>query len=378
MPYWRLSTFYLFYFVSIGAFVPYWTLYLKSLGYSSAEIGELMAVIMITKVVSPNVWGWLADHTGRRMLIVQIGCVCAALGFVGVFFAENYWQLMLVMLFYSFFWNATLPQFEATTLNHLGDNPHRYSMIRLWGSIGFIIAVALLGQILAIEGAMIVPQVLLAVLAVIALMSLWMPAERVDTTPSVDSEPLLQVLRKPQVAAVLVACFLNQASHGPYYTFYTIYLETHGYSSGVIGLLWALGVIAEVGVFLIMHRLVQGIGLRRLFMISMMLTSVRWVMIGFGVENPAVLLAAQLLHAASFGIYHAVAIQLIHRFFKGKHQGKGQAMYSSVSFGLGGAVGALYAGYLWEWAGATQTFLVAAVLSAAAYLVVWRGVRGMH
>ncbi len=375
MPYWRLSTFYLFYFVSIGAFVPYWTLYLKSLGYSAAEIGELMAVIMITKVISPNVWGWLADHTGRRMLIVQIGCVCAALGFTGVFFAENYWQLMAVMLFYSFFWNATLPQFEAITLNHLGEDSHRYSMIRLWGSIGFIIAVALLGPFLAFKGAVIVPQVLLVVLAVIAVLSLWMPAERAGAPLAADSEPLLQVLMKPQVAAVLLACFLNQASHGPYYTFYTIYLEQHGYSSGVIGLLWALGVIAEVGVFLVMHRLVLRLGLRRLFMLSMALTSARWLMIGFGVDDPAILFSAQLLHAASFGIYHAVAIQLIHRFFKGKHQGQGQAMYSSVSFGLGGAVGALYAGYLWEWAGATQTFLVAAVLSAAAYLVVWRGVR---
>ena len=74
MPYWRLSGFYLFYFASLGALVPYWGLYLKSTGFSAHDIGVFMAIIMGTKIVSPNIWGWIADHLGHRMLIVRVGC----------------------------------------------------------------------------------------------------------------------------------------------------------------------------------------------------------------------------------------------------------------------------------------------------------------
>ncbi|NNF97645.1 MAG: MFS transporter, partial [Halobacteria archaeon] len=62
MPYWRLSGFYFFYFASLGALLPYWGLYLKSQGYDITAIGDLMAIIMATKIISPNIWGWIADH----------------------------------------------------------------------------------------------------------------------------------------------------------------------------------------------------------------------------------------------------------------------------------------------------------------------------
>ena len=125
MYYWRLSGFYFFYFASLGALIPYWGLYLKSLGFGVVEIGELVAIIMATKIIAPNIWGWIADHTGRRMRIVRIACLLATLSFAGVFIGHGYWLLVLVMSLFSFFWNAALPQFEATTLNHLGTETHR-------------------------------------------------------------------------------------------------------------------------------------------------------------------------------------------------------------------------------------------------------------
>lgn len=375
MPYWRLSTFYLFFFASLGALLPYWALYLDSLGFSAADIGELMALIMATKIIAPNVWGWIADHTGRRMAIVRFASFCAVAAFAGVFFGSSYWWLALVMMGFSFFWNASLPQFEATTLNHLGDESHRYSRIRLWGSIGFICTVAGLGPLLDRYGVTLLPPVLMVLFAAIWLASLAVP-ER--DAPPFDGrhEPIVNVLKRPEVIALLLVCFLMQASHGPYYTFYSIYLQEHGYSRSLIGQLWALGVIAEVGVFLVMHRLLPWFGLRGLLLSGLVLASLRWVLIGWFVDDVPLLVAAQLLHAASFGLYHATAIQLIHRYFVGRHQGRGQALYSSLSFGAGGAVGALYSGYLWESGGATLTFMVAACISAAALLIAWFRVRG--
>ena len=148
MPYWRLSGFYFFYFASLGAMLPFWGLYLQDRGYSPAEIGELMAVIMVTKLIAPNIWGWIADHTGRRMPIVRLASLFSVICFIGVFFVEGYWALALVMMLFSFFWNASLPQFEAVTMSYLHERIQHYSRIRLWGSVGFILAVLALGFML--------------------------------------------------------------------------------------------------------------------------------------------------------------------------------------------------------------------------------------
>jgi len=369
--YWRLSNFYLFYFAALGALWPYWGPYLKSLGYNEAEIGELVAIIMATKIIAPYVWGWIADHTGQRMKIVRLASLLAMISFAGIFFGGGYWWLALVMVVYSFFWNASLPQFEATTMTHLGADTHRYSSIRLWGSVGFIIAVAGLGPVLNVVGTGIVPWVFIVLLAGIWVASLLVPEQAAGHLP-LDHEPIFKVLCRPAVAGLFVVCFLLQASHGPYYTFYSIYLQEHDYSFSAIGGLWALGVLAEIGVFFYMHRLLPHFGERLLLVVSLVLTSLRWVLIGYFVTETAVIIFAQLLHAASFGIYHAVAISLIHRYFTGRHQGRGQALYSSISFGAGGALGSVVSGYLWVGMGAATTFAIAAATSGLAALIAWR------
>lgn len=372
--YWRLSSFYLFYFASLGALVPYWSLYLKSLGFSSIEIGELVAILMATKIVAPNVWGWIADHTGQRMNIVRMTSLLGAVTFAGVFFGQGFWWLAMVMTVFSFFWNASLPQFEATTMNHLGERTHGYSNIRLWGSVGFIVAVAALGPLLGNYGNAMLPAVLLALFALIWLSSLMVPESAAGHLP-LDQEPLLRVLRRPAVLSLLLVCFLVQASHGPYYAFFSIYLEGHGYSTAWIGQLWALGVLAEIGVFLVMPALLPRYGARKLLLVAVVLTTLRWLLIAGFAENLPIILFAQCLHAASFGLYHAVAIYLVHRLFTGSHQGRGQALYSSLSFGAGGAAGSLASGYLWTSASPAMVYVMAAACSALAAGVVWFGIR---
>jgi PPP family 3-phenylpropionic acid transporter len=191
MPYWRLSTFYLFYFAALGALVPYWGLYLKQLGFSALEIGQLMAIPMATKFVAPYVWGWLGDHLGHRMAIVRLGSLLTSIVFFAVFWISGFWQLGLAMALFSFFWNAVLPQFEAVTLQYLGNQAARYARVRLWGSVGFIISVLLLGVMVDHGGA----QMVLPVLFVIYI-SIWVsacccgiPIPSPITRPSPPSSP---------------------------------------------------------------------------------------------------------------------------------------------------------------------------------------------
>jgi len=171
-----------------------------------------------------------------------------------------------------------------------------------------------------------------------------------------------------------VSCLLAQASHGPYYTFFSIYLEDLGYTRTLIGVLWALGVVAEIIIFLLMHRLLPCYGARNLLLTALLITVIRWLLIAAQPQNLPILLIAQIMHAASFGILHASAIHMVHRLFPGRLQGRGQALYSSLSFGLGGAIGSLLSGYVWSNLGASWIYYMAAIMAGIGYLVAWWGI----
>lgn len=371
MPYWRLSSFYFFYFAVLGALVPYWGLFLQNRGFDAVAIGELMAILMATKIVAPNVWGWIADHLGHRMLIVRAASLASMVVFIGMFVVDGFWGIALVMTLYSFFWNASLPQFEAITFNYLKTRVARYARIRVWGSIGFIGTVLLLGVLVDRQGPEIVLPVLLLIFFTIWLSSLTVrdPDPELHVT---EQPPLTDVLRQPAIIAFFVAVFLMQASHGPYYAFYSIFMEDQGYSKTMIGQLWALGVLAEVGFFIVMHHLLTRWGARNVLIGSLLAAALRWLMIGYFADSLPMLLLAQVLHAASFGTFHAAAIHLVHAYFRGRHQGRGQALYSSISFGAGGALGSLFAGYAWDSLGAGATYAAASVAALAGTFVAWR------
>ena len=368
MPYWRLSGFYWFYFASLGVVVPYWSLYLQSLSFDAKEISELMAILMATKIVAPYLWSWIADHTGHCMKIIRLGSVLSVITFAGVFLDSSFWWLALIMLLFSFFWNATLPQFEANTMNFLGEDTHKYSVVRLWGSLGFVVAVIVIGSVLDDVGYLLVPVSIFILYILITVFS-FMVTDAKHTVSHAENGSIFIALKEPHIIALLLICFLMQMSHGPYYTFYSIYLKQFDYSSTTLGWLWALGVIAEIILFMFMHWLMPKYGPRKLMIMALLLTSIRWLMIGYFVESLTMVILAQLLHAASFGLYHAVAIELFHRNFKGKLQGRGQALYSAISFGAGGAIGALISGAYWEEYSPQVIFSVAALVSFVALLV---------
>lgn len=374
VPYWRLSSFYFLFFVTVGIFLPYWPLYLKSIGMNAGQIGALSAIVVFTKIFVTYFWGWIVDHTGQRIRVIRIASLFSAITFSAVLMVQGFWGLAIILLLFSLFWSASLPLIEASTLSHLGEATHDYTTIRVWGSIGFIITVWLLGVGLEFLDINQVPLLMLLSMIVVWLMSLSLPEQRAehhdDVKPAIRS-----ILFQPRVLAFLAVCFLMLAGHGPYYTFYSIYLEDHGYSSTFIGQMWGLGVIAEVVLFMFMQRLSRLASLHTLLLASLVFAILRWILIGYFVESLVLLIVAQLFHAATFGVYHAVAIQYVHKFFRGRLQDRGQALYSSVSFGAGMAIGSLASGYAWDRFGALFCFQAAALISLLALVLAWLWIR---
>lgn len=372
LPYWRLSSFYFFYFAVVGAMIPYWGVYLKSLGYSSQDVGIISAIILGTRIIAPNFWGWLADKTQQRLRIIRQGSALACVFFAGVLINQHYSWLVLVISLYTFFWHAVLPQFEVITLSYLGNQYQRYGQIRLWGSLGFMAAVVGLGLLFDFLPIRFLPIAILSFLMLIWLSSLSLKAVPVQKTHE-SSQGFLSLVFQPAIICFLLASFLLQLSHGPYYTFYSLYLQEHyNYSSTATGLLWALGVLAEVAIFLVMPKIMHRFDVRSLLLATFLITAFRWYLIGYCANWLWVLLFAQLLHAVSFGIAHSASIEIVRTQFKGAHQGQGQALYSSLSFGAGGAVGALIGGLLWDHS-ASLTFLVASLSSVGAFVIAFFG-----
>lgn len=368
IPYWRLSGFYFSHFAFLGAFTPYWSLYLKSLNFSAFQIGVLMSVMQGMRIFAPNLWGWQADRTGKRLRVVRMTAFFGLLCYIGVFFGREFWWLFAIMMLMSFFWSAGLPLIEATTLSHLGTRIEKYGMIRSWGSVGFIVAVIGLGYVLDQLPIQSLLWSILGFLGGILFFSRNIP-EAPNIPHETDAISVWKILGRSEVVALFASCLLMAAAHGPYYTFYSIYLVEHGYRKSSIGWLWGLGVICEIVVFFLMPRIMSRYSLKSILAFSLACAVVRFAMIGWGVNTLLLVIIAQVLHAATFGAHHAAAMASIHHFFRGKHQAKGQSFYTSLVYGAGGTLGALVGGYTWGALGPQLTFGLSSI--AALIGLVW-------
>lgn len=261
-------------------------------------------------------------------------------------------------------------------MTYLGKDTARYGRLRSWGSIGFILSVLGLGYALDYIA---IGWILWAGLAInlgILFFSRLIPLTAV-VAHHTDSHSIMRIVRQPQVLALFGACFMMAVAHGPYYTFFSIYLVEHGYTKSAVGMLWTLGVLCEIAVFFVMPWLMRHYSLQQVLMVSMALAVLRFLLIGWQVDTLWLLLLAQTMHAATFGAFHAAAVAMVHHFFRGRHQSKGQALFGSVTYGAGGMVGGLLSGPLWLHWGASVMYSFSAVAALLGIGLLWWKLRGV-
>ncbi len=373
---WRIAGFYFFYYAFVGMFAPYWSLYLQSIHFDAIEIAILMSVQPVMRMIAPNIWGWLADRSGKRREVVVAAASLSAVFYLGVFATTSFWGMLLVLGLMSFFWSASMPLVEATTLTWLGKNTAHYGRIRSWGSIGFIVAVVGLGYAFDYIA---IAWLLWA--GVVCELGILLFARQIPPTEVLahhtDSQSIRNIVLQPRVLALFGACFLMSVAHGPYYTFFSIYLVEHGYAKSAVGGLWALGVICEIGVFFLMPWLARRYGFTRILLFSLAAAVMRFLLIGWAVDMLLLILIAQVLHAATFGAYHAASVGLVHEFFRGRHQSKGQALFGSVTYGAGGMLGGLASGPIWQHYGPSVLYSCSAAMALAGMLLMWWKLRNV-
>lgn len=370
---WRLSGFYFYYFAFVGVASPYFGQYLQHLGFTALEIALLVSQMQLMRIVAPNLWGWLADHRLPRLAIIRLTAVLAALAVLTFYAVSGFWAWWFALGTMAFFWSASLPLFEGLTLDKLKASNGDYSRIRLWGSVGFIVAVSTAGWLLDRLPITSIRGMLLGMLVGVMAFALLVrdPLARHRTS---SGSPLWPVLKTRRVAALLTACFAMSAAHGAFYLFFSIYLAGLGYSQTSIGLLWSLGVVAEIVVFLYMRALFGRFSTRYILVACFAAAVLRFLLTAWCAEIVGLLILAQLLHALTFGAFHAAAIQAINRWFPSGCQARGQALYSSLSFGAGGLLGGLLAGSIWDAAGGSVAYTTSALFALLGGMLIFSGI----
>ncbi|MCT8868096.1 MULTISPECIES: MFS transporter [Shewanella] len=360
---------YFFFFSILGTMIPYLGVFFENRGFNPQEIGFLLAILMATRIVAPNVWAKVADRTGMRSELVKMGACAAMLAYLSFFYHGGFVYMALSLALYTFFWNAILAQLEVITLETLGENASRYGQIRSFGSIGYICLVVGAGFAIGQWGTEVLPYIGLVLFTGMLVCALPLPANRAVRPQGQERQPLKWT--KP-ILWFMVSAMLLQMSAGPFYGFFVLYLKQAGYTEAAAGIFVALGAMAEIVMFMFAPRLLGRYGVNTLLVVSIAMTAVRWLLVAFGVESMLLLGLSQVLHAFTFGLTHAASIQFVHRNFDASHRSQGQALYASLSFGVGGALGTWICGYIWgDGSGAVWSWVFAAACAFTAMLAVF-------
>ena len=358
----NFALFFFAYYGYVGIFSPYASLFFEERGLSAAQIGVLMSLLQVVRIFGPNVWGWVADHRSQRVAVLRVTSLAAVISFCGMFFGQTFAYFFAVMVIVNLFTSAQGPLSEALMLSAMRGDLTHYGRLRLWGSVGFIFSVMAAGQLLDWYSVELMPWLALIMLSMVSVVTLRMREEAPIVHRS-DSPSVMSVLRKREVWSFFTSTFLMVAAHASLYVYYSLYLSQIGYSKTVIGLMWSLGVIAEIIFFFYQEPLFKRFGVKNLMFISLAIGVIRFLMIAFGAQSLVLLLIAQVLHAATFGVHHSSSVATLQRWFSGPLQARGQALFISISYGLGGTLGGLLLSACWDTFGAQLVYVIAALMS---------------
>ncbi len=358
-----------FYFAALGLFNPYAPLWFQSLGYSTILIGFIASLQAWTRVGVPYAWGWLGDHSGRRVELIRIaaaGALASALGLLGV--REAWWVATLTLLL--FLANGgVVPLYEATLAQLLqregAFDTARYGRVRVWGSVGFIVSVTAFGALMQAMGIAAFPWFVAAMNALLLAAALRLPRQRDAAHHDEAPPPVLGLLRQPVLAWFFASVFFTVLAHTSLYTFFSLYLVSLGYGKAAVGALWAVAVAAEIAFFWTQGRWFARWSAARWLVVVGWVTAARFAAVALAGQVPAVLVLAQLSHALTFGAHHAACIVTVHQHFPGRLRGRGQALYTVLGYGISGVLGGVGGGWLIDRLGYAPVFWAATACALA-------------
>lgn len=353
----RLVPFYIALFLIVGFQLPFWPVWLSHMGLGAGEIGIVLSAPIWAKILITPVMTAIADYFGRRRApLVLMSALCLGL-FQLYFVVDGFWQI--------FFLALTIGVF-ITSFTALGDNlvltlartrNIDYARIRLWGSISFIAGAYAGGLVMTDRSPDFIP-VLLAVAYLLLFLCCVMLPEISVARRHEGAKGFRLLLENRPFMIFLIACGLIQGSHSVLYSAGTLHWQQQGLSDGMIGFLWAEGVVVEVLLFAFSKRLFASFSPVQLMLLGGVAGAIRWVIMGLTPGVP-VLLGVQMLHGVTFAAAHLGAMRMIGTAIPVELSARAQGLYTAVSLGLimGGEM--LLSGYLYSAFGGSAYFFMA-------------------
>jgi PPP family 3-phenylpropionic acid transporter len=363
-----VSLFYGSWFAILGVYLPYFNLFLDRVGLDSAEIGIVNAILPMCGALVPAAGAHLSDRLGRRRDLVVASAFLGLLAFLPMFWVASFWGVLAIMALYAAARAPALPLVEASAIEIVESGGPAYGRMRSWGSFAFIVMSLGAGPLVGRLGERIVLVLLAALLLLGVAAALLLPRDQAPAPARRSAGSVAAVLRRRPVALFLLACVLMQASHGPYYVFFSLHLRQAGVPPKILGLLWAAAIGSEIVMMLRMPGLLARFGAVPIMASCLGLAAVRWGLCAASVD-PVILVPAQVLHAATFAAFHVAAVGHTFDEFGRARSATGQAIYSSATYGLGSILGMVGSGLLRDLIGTPALFLVASATAAAGGLL---------
>ena len=364
------------YFAYAGFYSTYAPLWFHGLGFSTLAIGTLASMQSATRLFSPYAWGWLADHTGARTQLLRWAVGLALICSLGYLAWTGYGWIAGVTVALFVCTAGVIPINEAA-LAHLVSrvgalDAGRYGRVRVWGSVGFILAVSGSGFALQGLGVAWFPAFVIALLALLLLTVMRLPMVREPPHAPHAVVGAMVVLRRPLIAWFFAGVFFTVLAHTSLYAFFSLYLDSLGYGKGAVGLMWALGVTVEVAWFWFQGRWVHRLSMHGWLLLAALVSLLRFAATAAFGHVAWILALAQCTHALTFAAQHTACIGVINRHFPGRLRGRGQALYTVLGYGASGVIGGVAGGALSEALGFAAVFWAASGAAALAVLCCWR------
>jgi PPP family 3-phenylpropionic acid transporter len=346
-----VGAFYFFYFSVIGVYIIYLPKVLVMIGYQPFEIGVIFAAAPLMRFVVPFLFLKHIDLDSRVFIISLLISTVSVLLFIPL--VDHFILFLLLNLLFGIGMSLTLPYVEVIALEHI--QKERYGKIRLFGSIGFALVALVLAQYLTIDSALGSLFVLVVLTSLFGYFIAKNEHKQRASVPSQGAKPFSMQAHW----GLWVSVFLMQMSFGAFYNFFTNYESDMGLALDTISYLWTFGVVAEIILFYFQAPLLR-FNLLNLIFFATFITMIRWLIFYFYPTNVTVLYFAQSMHAVSFALYHTAVISYLFTLY---HQRKlAQQFLFGVSYGLGGFIGALIAGAVYEY-DASFLYLSSAIMT---------------
>ena len=325
-------------------------------------------MVPLASVVMPPIWGLLSDRYGwRKQLLVAalLGAIITSL--LLWLMAHSFVVLLVCILVLAITLSPVTPLADAITLQWIGPRGGSYGMVRVYGSIGFLITAIIAGGILNVVGITSLFLLLAAVFCGPFLASFFVPSQSEASVARMKSRELVVLLRDRTLLLFLLFCMVGYGTFAAYNTFFGLYLRSLGVSTTAIGLAAGMATLSELPTMMLSGLLMKRLSVKWLLLIGLGVATVRWLAYATFTDY-TILFAFTLLHGISFASFYTAAVTFIDRHVPMHLRTTGQTLFYGTSFGLGTWASNNLFGALYEWLHGSGMFLAAAALCIVSIL----------